>query len=172
VQAQKNGFSSWAPRLLAQLLLAPAASTQETRRPPLTLARAREIHRENLTELAQTPCGRRNQKLNEVAFFAGQAFAVQALEGTEASVKKELLEVAAQCGLPENEAKSTLRSGWKSGLEKPSQYWTWSNRPSFGAPTCRNRYFADSSANGAGHAWAASPSPTLGLPSSAQQACW
>ena len=81
---------------------------------------ARRTHANNLAAFkAMTkPNDPQNDTLNSAAFFAARAFAAGALEGTEASIKKEIRDIAnstPHCPGVEQ----TLASGWSKGIGKP-----------------------------------------------------
>jgi hypothetical protein len=85
---------------------------------PMTIDTARSMHAKNVEEL-RTCTVERNKMLNNVAFFAAMAYAAKALEGTETSIKNEMLKAAVASGLTKNESKATAKSGWGSGITQP-----------------------------------------------------
>jgi hypothetical protein len=83
---------------------------------------ARKIHSDNLTGLRNAIQGEGNALLNSTAYFAGRAFTAGVLDGTEESIKAELLKVVCeewQSPHPRAEAVATINSGWGSGVAKP-----------------------------------------------------
>jgi hypothetical protein len=70
--------------------------------------------REELTRLAQTPPGDRNNALNRAAFSLGRLVAAGHLE--EDSVVNLLATVGANAGLGEREIQATIRSGLQAGM--------------------------------------------------------
>jgi uncharacterized protein DUF5906 len=89
---------------------------------PLSRFAVKKIHKDNLESLLKAPMGAGNAALNTCAFFAGRAFAAGALEGTEESIKRTLLEIVTKdWEKPHDEgaARDTIRSGWGSGASQP-----------------------------------------------------
>jgi putative DNA primase/helicase len=67
--------------------------------------------------VASEPQGGRNHRLNRAAFSLGQLIGGGVLQRD--SVQDELLHAAVRAGLPEHEARTTIRSGIESGLKDP-----------------------------------------------------
>jgi len=59
----------------------------------------------------------RNNTLNKESFSIGQLIGAGVLEFNEA--RSRLLAASAECGLPQNEATTTISSGLFKGIEKP-----------------------------------------------------
>lgn len=72
---------------------------------------------EELAQLARTPEGNRNARLNQAAFSLGQLIGAGVLD--RGSVEAALYGVAASIGLGEAEARATIRSGLDSGIKEP-----------------------------------------------------
>jgi hypothetical protein len=92
---------------------------KRTKYPPMTAKRVCETHREKLETLRAASTGNRNILLNDVCFFAGQAFAANALHETEGKIKNEIEQAGLACGMREPEINSTARSGWNAGIKEP-----------------------------------------------------
>jgi hypothetical protein len=89
---------------------------------PMSKHTARKLHADNLEALRNAAHGEGNARLNQAAFFAGKAFAAGALDGTEESIKLELLTIVTREWVkphPEHGAKLTIASGWESGKASP-----------------------------------------------------
>jgi hypothetical protein len=71
------------------------------------------------TEVARAPEGSRNERLNRAAFSLGQLVGGGELDA--GVVEAELLAAAGFAGLPDGEARKTLRSGLESGAREPRQ---------------------------------------------------
>lgn len=107
----------WAPQWLRDLLapLRPGPTAWRTRVVGSAYARAAlhsEVHR-----VKDAPIGTRNDTLNRAAFNIGQLIGECALDTTEAC--GFLLGAALTSGLPEAEARRTLRSGIQAGVDHP-----------------------------------------------------
>ncbi|MEI7658943.1 MAG: DUF3987 domain-containing protein [Phycisphaerae bacterium] len=80
-------------------------------------AYAREaLHRESL-KVAAAPEGTRNDTLNRAAFSVGTLIGCGELD--RGLAEQSLHDAARTCGLPESEARSTVRSGIEAGLKSP-----------------------------------------------------
>jgi hypothetical protein len=89
---------------------------------PMSKLTARKLHDDNLESLRHALLGEGNALLNQTAFFAARAFAAGAIEGTEASIKQQLLDIVTKEWTdphPEHGAKLTISSGWDSGKDRP-----------------------------------------------------
>lgn len=98
-----------------------AVEQAEARR-PLTRLAVKRIHADNLLALKNAQMGEGNALLNSAAFFAGRAFAAGAIDGTEESLKRQLLDVVTKDWSrphPEDGARQTIISGWLSGFSQP-----------------------------------------------------
>ena len=80
-------------------------------------AYARSALERECQAVASESAGNRNNRLNQGAHSLGQLVAAGAL--TESEVVAGLLQAAAACGLPEDEAAKTIRSGLEAGKTKP-----------------------------------------------------
>src|SRR6267142_1196490 len=88
----------------------------------MSVLTARKLHETNLEALRQAKQGEGNALLNTAAFFAGRAFTAGALEGTEESLKRQLLDIVTKEWKrphPEDGARQTITSGWQSGAAQP-----------------------------------------------------
>jgi hypothetical protein len=74
---------------------------------------------DELAELARTPEGGRNARLNQAAFSLGQLIGAGVLE--QGSVEAALYGVAMSIGLGEAEARATIHSGLDSGIKEPRE---------------------------------------------------
>jgi len=70
-----------------------------------------------LADLARTPEGNRNARLNQAAFSLGQLIGAGVLD--RGSVEAALYGVALSIGLAETEIQATIRSGIDSGIKEP-----------------------------------------------------
>lgn len=73
--------------------------------------------RDECQDLATTPAGGRNTRLNLAAFRLGQLVAGGEL--TCSTVEYELLDAAARCGLDDSESRATFKSGVDAGIKEP-----------------------------------------------------
>lgn len=69
------------------------------------------------SDVATCPPGSRNHRLNRASFSLGQLVASGDLD--EDTVRERLLAAAAECGLGPREARKTIRSGLRAGMENP-----------------------------------------------------
>lgn len=102
----------------------PGVFTDDTL--PTTEADKEEIERETqevLNALRASKAGGRNHALNTAAYLLGKMIGAGVAD--EAVVEFQLLNIAAEIGLTNAEAKATIRSGLSAGKKRP-----W--RPSFG----------------------------------------
>jgi hypothetical protein len=108
----------WIARLLTEEPALP-----ETARPLPVLDRAQgrayalAAFREETRRVAQAPVGTRNDTLNRAAFSLGQLVAAGLIPPLP--VMTGLADAAARAGLPEDEARRTIRSGMAAGARKP-----------------------------------------------------
>ena len=72
---------------------------------------------DEIAQLAGTPEGERNVRLNKAAFALGQLVGAGVLE--RGQVEAALLGVALSIGLGEQESQATIRSGLESGIKEP-----------------------------------------------------
>ena len=89
---------------------------------PMLRDTALKFHRTNLETLRNARHGEGNARLNQTAFFACRAFSANVLEQTEEQIKTELLNIVTKewrSPHDEQSARSTIDSGWKSGLNSP-----------------------------------------------------
>jgi hypothetical protein len=116
-------FPGWIARLLTdEPALAESAQAGSARALPLpdgTLGRAYALAalREETRRVAAAAPGTRNDTLNRAAFCLGQLIAAQLLPPLP--VMTALADAAAAAGLPEDEARRTIRSGVAAGTKKP-----------------------------------------------------
>jgi Bifunctional DNA primase/polymerase, N-terminal len=109
---------TWLARLLAQEPELP-----ETTRPLPALDRSQgrayavAAFREQTRRVAQARVGTRNDTLNRAAFSLGQLVAAGLIPPLP--VMTGLAEAAARAGLPQDEARRTIRSGMAAGARKP-----------------------------------------------------
>lgn len=82
-------------------------------------AYARVALEEECARVAATPPGGRNHRLNVAAFCLGTLVGAGALEATV--VEQRLVQAAMVAGLPEAEARRTVRSGLAAGIARPRQ---------------------------------------------------
>jgi hypothetical protein len=87
--------------------------------PPMTANRAAETYGEKLEALHTASTGNRNIVLNDLSFFAGQAFTANALHEAEGKIKHEIEQAGLASGLCKSEVHGTARSGWNAGLKEP-----------------------------------------------------
>jgi hypothetical protein len=80
-------------------------------------AYARAALREECGKVAAAPVGQRNDVLNRASFALAQFFAARLLDPDDTAAA--LLAAAARCGLGEQEARSTIASGFRAGLAQP-----------------------------------------------------
>ena len=109
---------SWIASLAGEL---PAA-TGAGRQPPDPVSRqatryALAALREETARVATADIGTRNDALNRAAFSLGQLVASNLL--SPAAVMTALADAAQRCGLPDDEAHRTIRSGMASGARRP-----------------------------------------------------
>jgi hypothetical protein len=111
-------FPGWIARLLTE---EPAALARPAQLPipEGTLGRAYALAalREETRRVAAAREGTRNDTLNRAAFCLGQLIAAQLLPPLP--VMTALADAAAAAGLPEDEARRTIRSGIAAGTKKP-----------------------------------------------------
>lgn len=95
-----------------------AASEQPDR--PMTVEQIRTLHKANLEKFQgmKLPTDFQNKQLFICAKHAARAFAADALEGTEESIKKEIVDIALSSGHCDG-IEATFKSGWNSGIDKP-----------------------------------------------------
>jgi Bifunctional DNA primase/polymerase, N-terminal len=110
------------PAWLARLLSEPPALPEITRPLPVldpTQGRAYALaaFREETRRVAEARVGTRNDTLNRAAFSLGQLVAAGLIPPLP--VMTGLADAAAQAGLPEDEARRTIRSGLAAGARKP-----------------------------------------------------
>ena len=109
---------TWIARLLTEEPALP-----ETARPLPVLDRAQgrayalAAFREETRRVAQARVGTRNDTLNRAAFSLGQLVAAGLIPPLP--VMTGLAEAAARAGLPDDEARRTIRSGLAAGARKP-----------------------------------------------------
>lgn len=103
----------------------PNSSTER----PCSIFAARKTHADYLAALRAAHEGEGNELLNKVAFFAGRCFAAKVFETeTEESLKATLVDIVTkEWKKPHEEraARSTINSGWNSGITKPLQLIDW-----------------------------------------------
>jgi AAA domain len=82
---------------------------------------AREIHGDNLAALRAQAPGGRNERLNQVGYFAGRAFAAGALGDDAKAVKRQIKEAAKVAwggDVPDSDL-NTFEHSWDDGLRHP-----------------------------------------------------
>lgn len=107
---------------------APSSSSGQH---PMSVTTARKIYSDKLKALRQAKQGEGNPLLNSTSFFAGQAFAAGALEGTKESIRAEMLNIVLKewtSPHPELGAKQTFESGWDSGVAQPFKVTNWRDK--------------------------------------------
>lgn len=99
--------------------VAPVATSPEAPPIPATgsTAYAHAALEDECSDVASTPQGGRNDRLNKAAFNIGQLVARGELPRAEAEAR--LLDAARRAGLDDGEAATTIRSGLDSGARKP-----------------------------------------------------
>jgi len=110
------------PTWLARLLGEEPAGPDSARPLPVldrTQGRAYALaaFREETRRVAQAPVGTRNDTLNRAAFSLGQLVAAGLIPPLP--VMTGLADAAARAGLPDDEARRTIRSGMAAGVRKP-----------------------------------------------------
>jgi hypothetical protein len=85
----------------------------------VTRAYARAALVDECAEVANATEGGRNARLNRAAFSLGQLVAVGLLDEGEVCARLEA--AAAQCGLEQREARSTIESGLRAGKKQPRE---------------------------------------------------
>jgi hypothetical protein len=111
-----NGRAADAPEWLLEHVRRPPAAERRTApesAPPMTGQTRFEML---LIEMRSTSQGSRNDTLNRIAFWLGQAAALY-LIAPEPAIQM-LHEAAIASGLPESEVNATIRSGFDAGTEK------------------------------------------------------
>jgi hypothetical protein len=111
-------FPGWIARLLTGEP-APPAAARALLFPTMAQGRAYALAavREETRRVAAAQPGTRNDTLNRAAFSLGQLVAAGLLPPLP--VMTALADAAAYCGLPEDEARRTIRSGMAAGARKP-----------------------------------------------------
>lgn len=111
-------FPAWIARLLTAEPPPPAAA-RALLFPTMAQGRAYALAavREETRRVAAAQPGTRNDTLNRAAFSLGQLVAAGLLPPLP--VMTALADAAAYCGLPEDEARRTIRSGMAAGARKP-----------------------------------------------------
>jgi hypothetical protein len=92
------------------------------KRAPMTKQTAQRIYADNLIMLKDAPEGDGNNMLFRVAAFAGNASAAGALAESEAEIKRELFRIVTgewRHPHPRHSARTTIESGWNTGIEEP-----------------------------------------------------
>ena len=110
------------PTWIARLLTEQPPLPETTRPLPVPdraqgRAYALTAFREETRRVAQAPVGTRNDALNRAAFNLGQLVAAGLIPPLP--VMTGLAEAAARAGLPQDEARRTIRSGMAAGARKP-----------------------------------------------------
>lgn len=106
-------YDAGAPKPKAKRAETPRAAPDDSRPRKYALAAlAKEV-----AELATTPAGERNTRLNAAAFSLGQLVGAGAL--SESEVSEALFAAAKRCGLADDEIRKTLASGLAAGMAQP-----------------------------------------------------
>lgn len=112
-------FPAWLARLLSNEPASPAGTARPL--PPLDASTGRAYAlaalREETRRVATAQPGTRNDTLNRAAFSLGQLVAARLLPPLP--VMTALADAAAHAGLPDDEARRTIRSGMAAGAKKP-----------------------------------------------------
>jgi hypothetical protein len=107
---------SWLVDLLRKPVTAALPVSVAPRRGP---ACARAALRAECRKVAAATVGTRNDRLNSAAFAVATLIGAGLLDPDEAA--SALLAAAAQCALPETEARKTIASGFCAGFAQPRQ---------------------------------------------------
>jgi hypothetical protein len=126
--------TSWGAILEMRAQLAQSKSSRSGRQPEqrsMSKAEARRIVPKYDEALLNAPEGTGNDTLNEASFSIARAFASGALEYTEESYKRRLLDIVTKEWKKPHDvqgARTTINSGWNAGLKHPLKIASWRDK--------------------------------------------